>query len=356
MKLKSMSSKARIVRVSSLGVRNPKQMQIIASEKAKKIVSSVGFQRTGVRSEDDEGAATVPLTIAMTGFATNLAGRRQYWSKENSSGNLFDGEDFIDSLPWLQTQYFGKVSQHLGGVVKVEAGIKIHVPTVIGTSFIALQQALINGPVFYESIRHPDDPIIGAAGELSKGVGAKWAELPGAVNPWLAFGGYSALSGSPAGAYHLKEDLKQVACEYLLKKVSNGMDPKKAIIQLLAGANLNFAAVKPAAKLTLNRAQDYPVGPLNFFPNILLPQIFNDDGLGVILEVRDSAIDEAVSNAYRILKLGRISRDELEEYRAEAEKASEPRIEVIVEETETSAPKIDEGLNEAVQNIVDEIQ
>jgi hypothetical protein len=348
--------KSRILSAWSRGVRNPKRMQIKASEKAKKIVGSIAYQRTRRGCHDDEGAATVPLTITMMGFGTNLAGRQQYWSKENSSEDLFDGENFIDSLPWLQTQYFDKVSLHLGGVVKVERGIKIHVPTVIGTSFIALQQALINGPVFYQSIQHPDDPIIGAAAELSKGVGAKWAELPGAVNPCLAFGGYSALSGSPAGAYHLKEDLKNVACEYLLKKVSNGMDPKKAIIQLLAGASLNFVAVKPAARLTLNRAQDYPVGPFNFFPNILLPQIFNDDGLEVILEVRDSVIDEAVSNSYGILRLGRISEDELEEYRAEADKASKPYIELIVEETETSAPKLDQGLNEAVQNIVDEIQ
>jgi len=344
--------KTAIVRHSALGVGSSKFAQIRASEKSKKIVSAVLFRRTERPDPGDEGAATMPMTIAILGFGTNYRARGEYWSDSNASEDvLFEGRDFIESLPGLQKKHFKQVSRDLGNVVEIQAAKKIHVPTIIGTSFIAFQQCLINAPVFFESVRHPDNDIIAAAAELSKGVGSKWGVLPGSVNPWLAFGGYSALSGTPAGASHLTRDLKEVSCTYLLKKIREGMKSEEAIIQMLAGANLNFAAVKPAAKQTLITAQEFPVGPFNVFPNILLSQVFNDNGLEVILEVRNRALDEAIAVALSTLKLPTISSDTLVKYRDKADKDSKPYVEEIVAETQVSAPILADAIKEEAQSI-----
>ena len=131
-------------------------------------------------------------------------------------------------------------------------------------------------------LEYPEDPIIKIAAKIGEDVGSKWTTLPGSVYRFPALFGHSALSGTPAGAYHLTTDLEEVICSIVTGELRSGVDPKKAIKQVLTATDLNFAAVRPASKVTLDIAQRYPVGPFNVVPNILLPMVFNDSGLDAI--------------------------------------------------------------------------
>jgi len=349
--------KARAVRIAARGVRpSDKGAQILASVKSKQILSKQVYNRTNQLDPGDEGSATIPMTVATVGFATNYAARGKYWAHDNWGPELspFEGSTFKRSLPEIQKERLSAVSQRLGDVVKVPLGAKLHTPTLISNSFIALQQCLINAPVHIVSVRHPDDDIILAAAELSKGVGKKWLLLPGLVNPLLAVGGRSVLSGVPAGAYHLTGDLKEVARDYLLKNIQAGKDPEEVIIRLLAGADLNFAAVKPAAQQTLITAEDFPVGSWNWFPNLLLSQVFNDNGQEVILNVRDYALNMGIAEALQTLKRPPISQGTVEKYRTKAHQDSTPYLKEIVEETQVSAPMLAEVIKETAQSISEE--
>ena len=64
--------KARAVRIAARGVRpSDKGAQILASVKSKQILSKQVYNRTNQLDPGDEGSATIPMTVATVGFATN---------------------------------------------------------------------------------------------------------------------------------------------------------------------------------------------------------------------------------------------------------------------------------------------
>ncbi|MBV8274492.1 MAG: hypothetical protein JO170_04405, partial [Verrucomicrobia bacterium] len=167
--------------------------------------------------------------------------------------------------------------------------------------------------------------------------------------------GHSSLSGTPAGAYHLTTDLQEVICSIVTAELRSGVDPKKVLKQVLTATDLNFAAVRPASKVTLDIARRYPVGPFNVVPNLLLPMVFNESGLDAILDVRNGAVNRGIIKA--MIESGQKAPTEeaIEELRSECHVESQKYIGRVIQETEVTADKLSQEAVKAVEEVSKEL-
>jgi hypothetical protein len=318
---------------------------ITSSRQSERMWAGLLHARTEQDDPGDEGAVTGPLTVTLVSSRANFIARSKFWSRTNTAqGAAFEGDDFIESLSQQKAEALNQASHELGGVLNVASGTWVHAPTLIASGAIAHQQALINIAPHILRVKHPSDSIIRAAAELASGVGQKWKVLPGSVRPLGGLLATSSLGGTPAGAHHLTVDLRQVVRDCFVDYVEAGLDPEKAIDRLLAASELSWAAVKPASKLAVDMAKEFPVGPFNVFPNMFFSWTFSETGMESIRRIRDEARDNGILDGCREKKIGGITKGALEKRYNKAHKESADYLPAIEEETETSGRMLTEDI------------